>query len=149
MPEIMRRFRNGNTFGTKSTTLVMPQDHKAKKRLVKAWHNPYTAQDDVKREKERIKREILFSYDRIWTGQAEDRQGDVDLREEIISLKGPTCNICGAKLHPSEVQMDHIKPRARFKDPTEADRMGNLQILCTPCHRAKTKTDLKVLSRMR
>ena len=52
-------------------------------------------------------------------------------------------------LHPSEVEVDHITPRARFKDTREADRMGNLQPVCTSCHRAKTKTDLKVLSRMR
>ena len=37
----------------------------------------------------------------------------------------------------------------KFKAPTEADHLENLQVLCTKCHRAKTKTDLKVLSRMR
>ena len=52
-------------------------------------------------------------------------------------------------LHPSEVEIDHDTPRKRFKDKTEADRMKHLQPLCTSCHRAKTKTDLKVLSRMR
>src|SRR5713101_5580431 len=64
-------------------------------------------------------------------------------------LKGTTCSLCGTRLHSSEVEVDHIIPRARFKDPQEADSMDNLQTLCTPCHRAKTKTDLKVLSRMR
>jgi len=44
---------------------------------------------------------------------------------------------------------DHIKAYARFKNPEDADRMDNMQVLCTDCHRAKTKTDLKVLSRMR
>ena len=39
--------------------------------------------------------------------------------------------------------------RAKFKDPHEADSMDNLQPVCTPCHRAKTKTDLKVLRRVR
>jgi len=73
----------------------------------------------------------------------------MDLREEAIRLKGTTGHTCGNALHPSEVHVDHIKPYAMFKDPTEADSMDNLQILCTPCHRAKTKSDLKVLSRMR
>jgi 5-methylcytosine-specific restriction endonuclease McrA len=47
------------------------------------------------------------------------------------------------------LEMDHIKLRALFKDPKEADSMNNLQLLCTSCHRAKTESDLKVLSRMR
>jgi 5-methylcytosine-specific restriction endonuclease McrA len=34
-------------------------------------------------------------------------------------------------------------------NPLDADRLENLQVLCTDCHRAKTKTDLKVLSRVR
>jgi hypothetical protein len=34
-------------------------------------------------------------------------------------------------------------------DPLDADHLDNLQVLCTICHRAKTKTDLKVLSRVR
>ena len=74
----------------------------------------------------------------------------------MILLKGTVCalnypDICESKgkpLYPSEVEMDHIILRARFKDPREADRMSNLQPVCTSCHRAKTKTDLKVLSRM-
>lgn len=31
---------------------------------------------------------------------------------------------------------------------SEADRLGNQQVLCTTCHRAKTKSDRQVLSRM-
>ena len=74
----------------------------------------------------------------------------MDIREEVILLKGTTCYLCGIELHPSEVEVDHAtKPRAGFKDKTEADRMKHLQPICTSCHRAKTKTDLKVLSRMR
>jgi hypothetical protein len=34
-------------------------------------------------------------------------------------------------------------------NPEDADRMPNMQVLCTRHHRAKTKIDLKVLSRMR
>ena len=79
------------------------------------------------------------------------------LREEVILLKGTVCalnmpDICESKgkpLHPSEVEVDHIIPRTRFKDLTKADSMDNLQPVCTPCHRAKTKSDLRVLSRMR
>jgi hypothetical protein len=141
MPNVMQRYSGGKTLRTKSITLVMPTDHTAKKRLVKTWQNPYTG-------KEKIEREYMFSYENIWAGQ-EDRDGWADLREEVMTLKGTTCSICGTKLHPSEVEIDEITPRASFKDPKEAERMGNLRPLCTPCHRAKTKIDRKVLSRMR
>jgi 5-methylcytosine-specific restriction endonuclease McrA len=95
-----------------------------------------------------IIREKFFSYENLWHG-TENRHGWRDLREEGIILKGTTCHICGRQLHHSEVEVDHITPRARFKDPTEAERMKHLQPICTSCHRAKTKADLKVLSRMR
>ena len=73
----------------------------------------------------------------------------VHIREEVILQKGTTCYVCGTELHPYEVEIDHTKPRARFKDQTEADRMKHLEPICTSCHRAKTETDLKVLSRMK
>ncbi len=131
----------GNTFGTHNTTLVLPTTYKAKRYLAKTWHNPYT-------DKEAIIREKIIAYESLWLGK--DRDGHMDLREEVILLKGTTCYVCGKDMHPSEVEMDHFdKPRARFKDKTEADRMKHLQPICTSCHRAKTKTDLKVLSRMR
>ena len=106
--------------------------------------------------KETIQREAIFTWNDLWSGY-EYRQGWMDLREEVISLKGTVCalnmpDICesnGKPLHPSEVEIDHIQPRARFKMKTEADRMKHLQPVCTSCHRAKTQTDRKVLSRMR
>jgi 5-methylcytosine-specific restriction endonuclease McrA len=155
MPEVMRRFEKDNTFRTTTQTLRRPDQYKAKRFIARTWHNPYTEPDKVQQEKTRIKYESLFTYDQIWHGN-ERRQGWWDLREEAILLKGtvcaiqrPGCESQGKPLHPSEVIVDHIIPRAKFKDPTEADRMENLQILCTPCNRAKTKADLKVLRRMR
>jgi group II intron reverse transcriptase/maturase len=149
-PQVMQRYRREYegtmTLGTPSKILILPSTYRARKLLAKAWHNPYTA-------KEAIVREQYLWYESIWSGQ-EDRQGAADLREEMILLKGticaiqgPACISQGKPLHPSEVEMDHIIPRKRFKDPTEADRMDNLQPTCTPCHRAKTKADLKVLVR--
>jgi RNA-directed DNA polymerase len=144
-PEVMRRYKREAeglmTLGTKTIALVLPKMYRAKKLLARTWHNPYTAKEDIAREK-------LLSYNTLWHG-AEDRQGWADLREEVILLKGTTCYVCGITLHPSEVEIDHVIPRKRFKDPKEADRMKHLQPLCTSCHRAKTKADLKVLSRMR
>jgi len=145
-PKVRKRFtvrvENTKTLGTKSTHMVTPDEYKARKLLAKTWHNPYTAKEEIIREK------ILW-YESLWDG-TETRLGWSDRREEVIELKGTTCYVCGTELHPSEVEIDHAtKPRARFKDKTEADRMKHLQPICTSCHRAKTKTDLKVLSRMR
>jgi hypothetical protein len=118
MPRVMKKFRQGNSFGMKNITLIMPSDINARKRLVKAWHNPYTA-------KEAIIREQVLWYERLWTGN-EDREGWSDLREKAILLKGTICAMnspdCESKrkpLHPSEVIVDHIIPRAKFKDPKE------------------------------
>lgn len=111
--------------------------------MAKTWHNPYTEQDEVKREKERMKRESLFSYDNLHFG--ESRPGQGDLREEVLLRDGPICARCKKAFNSWEVQVDHIKARARFKNPEDADRIENMQVLCTECHRAKTKTDLKVL----
>jgi RNA-directed DNA polymerase len=157
MPEIMRRYRRGDTLVYKSSRLVIPNEYKAKRFVARTWHNPYTAPEEVKEERDRIKRESLPTFDKIRSGGNEHRQGWGEIREEVMLLKGTVCalnlpDICESKgkpLHPSEVEIDHIIPRLKFKDLTEADRMGNLRPVCTPCHRAKTETDRKVLSRMR
>jgi hypothetical protein len=144
-PEVMTRYTRENgktmTLGTQTVTLVLPNAYKARKLLANSWHNPYTATEAIIREK-------LLWYEGLWLGN-ENRRGWGDLREEVLLLKGTTCHACGTTLHPSEVEVDHVIPRGRFKEPTEADRMKHLQPICTSCHRAKTKTDLKVLSRMR
>jgi HNH endonuclease len=143
MPRIIQRFYKGNN----ALRLVKPTTYKAKRLMAKTWHNPYTEEDEARKEKERIKRESLFSYDDIRNG--ENRIGAHDLRDEVILRDGPICAWCKKEFHPSEVQVDHIKARARFKNPEDADRMENMQVLCTKHHRAKTKADLEVLSRMR
>ena len=131
-----------STFSTGTRTLVLPQTYKAKRLLARTWHNPYTAKEAIAREK-------LLWYESLWLGDYY-RQGWGDIREEVILLKGTTCYVCGMTLHVSEVEIDHaIKPRVRFKDVKEADRMKNLQPICTTCHRAKTQSDLKGTSRMR
>jgi len=145
MTAIMQRFRKDNSFGTGTAKLILPNEYKAKKYVARTWHNPYTEKEEIKKEKERIKRESLFSYNL----QFESRPGQDDLREEVLLRDGPICAWCKKEFNPFEVQVDHIKPRARFKNPADADRLDNQQVLCTEHHRAKTKIDLKVLSRVR
>ena len=147
MTTIMKRFLKDKTFRTGTIKLIMPTEYKAKRFMAKTWYNPYTERDKAKNEKDRIRRENLFTYNSIHLGTS--RQGQEDLREEILLRDGPICAVCKQKFHPSEVQVDHIIPYARFKDLQAADCLENLQVLCTEHHRAKTKTDLKVLSRVR
>src|SRR2546423_1417587 len=63
--------------------------------LVKAWHNPYTAKEEIVREK-------LLALQDLWSGNEYRREWQ-DLREEVIILKGTACHICGIELHSSEV----------------------------------------------
>jgi hypothetical protein len=122
MPRVMRRFRMGGTLGTKTRKLKQLTEYKAKRSVARTWHNPYTEPEKVKEEKERIKRESLFSYNQSWDGN-EERYGWGDLRDEVIFIKGTicalnlpdTCESKGRPLHPSEVEIDHIIPRNRFK----------------------------------
>ena len=137
-----------NTFRVQTLSMVLPSDHKAKRLLTKTWHNPYTAKEAIIREK-------LLIIQSLWSGE-EYRHGRMDIREDVIERKGticamngPDCESRGIPLHPSEVIVDHIILRGKFKSPKDADRMDNYQILCTNCHRAKTKNDLEVLSRVR
>src|SRR5262249_20071448 len=104
--------------------------------------------EQVRAEKDRMKRESLFTHDNAWIGK-ESRPGMMDLREEILLRDGPIGAMCRETFHPYAVQVDHIILRVKFKNPTDADRLENLQVLCTNCHRAKTKIDRKVLSRVR
>lgn len=148
MPEVMRKYRRGHTFQYRSVTLEMPSNYKAKRFVARTWHNPYTETAHGRAEKDRIKWESLFTHDNAWIGQ-ESRPGMMDLREEILLRDGPMCAMCKDTFQPYEVQGDHIILRAQCKNPTDADRLENLQGLCTHWHRAKTKIERKVLSRVR
>lgn len=86
MPVILRKYRKDSTFLYKSVRLIMPDDYKARRFVMKTWYNPYTEPLQVREEQDRLKRESLLSYDKVWDGK-EDRQGWADLREEIILLK--------------------------------------------------------------
>lgn len=141
MPVVMERFRQGDTLGTKTHTLLMPSTFKRRRHFVKIWTNPYLGAA-------KLKWEDFLTFEWTWDG-SEKYDGGMDLRWEALLEKGTDCEKCGAQLNPWEAEVDHVKPRSSFKDPKAADKMDNLQILCTRCHRVKTQYDLKVLSRMR
>lgn len=142
MPDILRRFHKNGVFAKGSVCLLKPNEFKPKRYKLRKIENPYTT-DPIQ-----IWREKLFEPDEVGLGK-ETRPGQADIRELALEAYGLTCKICGIQLHEWEAQVDHIKPRSKFSRPKDADVLENLQILCTTCHRAKTKSDQQVLSRMR
>jgi RNA-directed DNA polymerase len=143
MPAVMRRFRHGNTLGTKTSRLVMPTDIKATVYRWKPKPNPFTQPARVP-----LARETGFVLDKTWMGN-ESRRGRMDLREHLLAQRGLRCVQCGHLGRPTEIEVDHITAHARFKQPSDADVPTNLQILCKQCHSVKTQSDRQVLSRMR
>jgi 5-methylcytosine-specific restriction endonuclease McrA len=137
--KVMRRFYRNNTFQTTSMTLVLPQQYKPKQYKLSVKPNPYT-------QNIAIEREDLPQLETVWMGES---NRNADLRAELRETLGPTCTTCGTTLEWNQLQVDHKRPVRMFKSLQEADRKGNHQILCQPCHRAKTKSDRQVLSRVR
>jgi RNA-directed DNA polymerase len=142
MPEVMRRFKVGNTFATKDQRLIKPTEFPSlqyQQRFFKP--NPYLTQE------RKLTREDLPS-ETYWTGY-EARPGMADLRPLIIERDEYKCQLCGVVVTPNTCQADHIRPVRRFKRPIEANVEWNLWTLCIPCHDAKTKSDRQVESRVR
>jgi RNA-directed DNA polymerase len=135
MPQVMRRFRKGNSFGTNHITLSWPSEFKAKRHRLRMIPNPYTT-DDV-----RTQREDLDALGEEWTG-TESRKGQEDHKEVVYQRDQGMCGICGNFVPWEEADLDHIIPRSWFNPPESGDRLENLEILHTdPCHQMKTKKD--------
>jgi RNA-directed DNA polymerase len=138
---VMRKYGHGSTFAVGTTVLIMPAAYPGKRYLVCAKLNPYTHQTALQRE-------AVISLAAAWTG-TEDRKGMLDRRAEVLKRDGQICAVCGTTSRGSPLEVDHLTPRVRFKRPHDADCLENLQVLCKPCHTAKTQSDRQVLSRVR
>ncbi len=139
MPAVMRRYNQGNRFGTKEYQLIkayreFPTLH-YKKRFLKP--NPYTIQEVIQREE--------FPEETLWTGW-EVRPGMADLKPLVLTRDEFQCQRCGEPVTPALAHVDHKRPVRRFKKPVDANRMDNLQTLCIPCHRIKTEEDRRMES---
>jgi hypothetical protein len=141
MPKIMRRFRQGLTFGTSRRHLQMPTTYKTQRSSPKTFANPYTSP-------RLLTRETIEDSEASWNGH-EARKGQADLRERVYAREQGRCGRCGARVPWHQAVLDHRIPYARFRYATDANAERNLWILHRePCHRQKTKRDLHVLSRI-
>ena len=57
------------------------------------------------------------------------------VRQEVFDRAGWRCQSCG---NPGRLECDHIVPLRRGGEMWDLD---NLQALCPPCHRTKTKAE--------
>jgi 5-methylcytosine-specific restriction endonuclease McrA len=142
MPKVMRQYRQGETFGTDSTTLRLPSEYQTKRYQAKTIHNPYLDKETA------IAREDWDALLEEWGG-TEQRKGTLDLKEWVYQRDKGICGICQLPVERWEAEMDHKVLWSLFKHQNAANHRNNLWILHAECHREKTKRELQSGSRMR
>jgi len=140
MPRVMRQYGGKSTLQTDTQTLLRATSIKWKKHYSSPRQNPYLTNSEINREK--------LPQEDFWTGQ-EDRPGIGDLRPLVLRRDQYICQTCGTNVTHRTAEIDHKKRVTRFKDKAAANRMDNLQTLCIPCHKTKTKHERQVESRVR
>lgn len=88
---------------------------------------------------------------RFWVGPIENTSGDTKCvssktKASLLERQNHECNECGAPVSLgsySNSDVDHIIPRKLGGKAA----MGNLQVICVPCHRTKTGLEHKNVKR--
>lgn len=79
------------------------------------------------------------TVEKEWIGKTDDEAIPVRVKLRILDKFGKRCVHCtlmvGASLKPA---FDHIKALINGGE----NREGNLQLLCVPCHKVKTRADV-------
>ena len=101
MPRVMRRFRQQNTFGTRTTRLLKPSAFTAKWHHVRSIPNPYCAPQPC------VDRESALCLEAVGNG-TERQPGIADLREVGYARDEGRCGHCGQPVPWSVYHMDHI-----------------------------------------
>lgn len=63
-------------------------------------------------------------------------------RDAFVRAAG-NCEGCGARLTLGKFAYDHVNPDGLTGEPT----LENCQVLCDPCHKAKTRKDVADIAR--
>lgn len=64
-------------------------------------------------------------------------------RAEMFARAGGRCECCGAKLKVGEGEYDHVIAQGYGG----SNDIGNGQVLCRVCHKAKTKLDVGIIAK--
>lgn len=78
-----------------------------------------------------------------WIGKNDDQQPPPNVKLRIYERHGGRCANCGNKVLPA--YYDHIVPLG----DRGGNRESNIQLLCGPCHGAKTATEASVRADVR
>lgn len=137
MPDVLKKYYAKSTFHIEKLQLVQASSIKARRYPgLFVIPNPYLKNEEIVRE------DVTTGF-RFWTGN-ESRPGVEDNRSWILMRDNYTCQKCGhGALDFSNCNIDHIKPVRKFRNALEANHIENLQTLCIPCHRQKTKSELQ------
>lgn len=71
------------------------------------------------------------------------REFPAKVKAEAFKRAGGACEACTRKLFAGDIHYDHRNPDALTGEPT----LANCQVLCRSCHSAKTRDDVKDISR--
>lgn len=75
-----------------------------------------------------------------WIGKTDDTQIPPRVKIRVFDKHSGHCVVCGTRIGGSLLPAyDHIVPLVNGGE----NRENNLQLLCVPCHKAKTVQDIK------
>jgi len=72
------------------------------------------------------------------------RPGQMDLKLMTLERDDYQCRNCGCLVVSESSHLDHIKPVHQFASLEQAHTRDNVQILCTRCHKRKTRSERRV-----
>jgi len=79
-----------------------------------------------------------------WIAKHDDQAIPDRVKERIARKAGDCCKKCGNPIAGKSAEFDHAIPLILGGQHRES----NLQLLCTPCHGAKTKLDVKLKAKV-
>jgi len=138
MPQVMKRFRNGETLADGEIELWLHNKFPTLRYLGRFLKpNPYTTQKVIEREE--------LPDENPWPG-FEDRPGWDDVRRQVMERDNFTCQLCKKAVTPETCEVDHLMKYSSFKRPVDANRPENCWTLCIPCHKIKTEMERRMES---